>query len=317
MAQDTLVSVHPLRAGIFTLPESAFVQPSDPNAKRTVPSLSFLIQHHSANRTTRLIFDLGIRRDISTYPQLLQDHLENRRPFSTSPDVIQSLESGGLKTSDIDMVLLSHVHWDHVGTPSAFPDSLFMVGNGALDVLSGKTKYQSASHQHFEPDLLPAVRTVELSSPNGPSEVHNGHLLDGKGIPAPKWQSLGPLPHTIDLFGDGSLFIVSAPGHLAGHINLLCRIGTDRYVYLAGDAFHDRRLLTGEREIAVRRDPEDPGVMHCIHVDPEEARKTIARVREVQDGRLGGLGDVEVVSAHEADWITDPEREARFWPGRL
>jgi hypothetical protein len=29
----------------------------------------------------------------------------------------------------------------------------------------------------------------------------------------------------VDYFGDGSVFIVDAPGHLFGHVNLLARVG--------------------------------------------------------------------------------------------
>jgi hypothetical protein len=54
----------------------------------------------------------------------------------------------------------------------------------------------------------------------------------------------------MDLFGYGSLYIVNAPGHLPGHLNLLCRTGDRNFVYLAGDSCHDPRLLTGELEIA-------------------------------------------------------------------
>lgn len=111
------VSVHALSAGSLTIPEKFFVVPSDPDVKFTVPSLSFLIQHKSGDKITRLVFDLGLRRDTKLYPSVLQTHIESRQPMSTQPDVTASLAKGDLKPSDIDSVILSHVHYDHVGYP--------------------------------------------------------------------------------------------------------------------------------------------------------------------------------------------------------
>jgi glyoxylase-like metal-dependent hydrolase (beta-lactamase superfamily II) len=94
------------------------------------------------------------------------------------------------------------------------------------------------------------------------------------------------MPHTIDLFADGSLLIVNAPGHLQGHINILAHTSSslDHYMYLAGDACHDRRLLTGEKEIGEWMDAGGRGC--CIHVDKEEAGRTIGRIRRRRAWRL-------------------------------
>jgi hypothetical protein len=108
---ETYVQVHALRAGRFTLPERIFVHPASETAKTTVPSLSFLIVHveSSTNRTTRIVFDLGLRHPSTNYPIPVQRHLETRHPMTTEPDVVQSLAAGGLSTDDIDFVVYSHV----------------------------------------------------------------------------------------------------------------------------------------------------------------------------------------------------------------
>ena len=105
------VSVHALSAGHFTLPEYQFVHPVSRDARKTVPSLAFLIQHRNdqTGKTTRIVFDLGLRRDIARYAPPIQKHVETRQPMTTLPDVVQSLGRGGLTPSDIDYVLYSHV----------------------------------------------------------------------------------------------------------------------------------------------------------------------------------------------------------------
>ncbi|PYH92317.1 hypothetical protein BO71DRAFT_400663 [Aspergillus ellipticus CBS 707.79] len=225
------VTVHALDAGYLTLPERFFVQPldSDPDQRKTVPSLSFLIQHRSdpSGKRTRLIFDLGIRRDPDLYNDKIRQHLASRQPLDTHPDVIESLSLGDLTAPDIDFIIFSHVHWDHVGMPSDFPDSRFVVGNGSLDLLSGNNPMYNGSHSNFEPDLLPPDRTIELCSPGDVSlpDVTSHTCSDETPDSIHKfigrfWEPLGHLPHTIDVFSDGSLFLVNAPGHLPGHVKL-------------------------------------------------------------------------------------------------
>ncbi|KAF4765761.1 hypothetical protein N7455_004436 [Penicillium solitum] len=325
MAEST-VSVHALRAGYLTIPESQFISPlDDMNHRKIVPSLSFLIQHQSQSGVvTRLVFDLGIRRDPELYQPNIRQHLTTRQPLEVFPDVTESLAMGGLSPYDIDFVVLSHVHWDHVGMPSDFPQSKFVVGNGSQDLLSGKRSMSNGGHSHFEPDLLPKDRTFELP-PTGPPGSHVTkwnfpstllHQLPPFGDLA--WRPYSRLPDTIDIFSDGSVLIVDAPGHIPGHINLLCRVSVDprRYVYLAGDACHDRRIFTGEKNIAEWSSPDFPHQICCIHADRDRALKTIQMIRELEEGKTS-LGKVEVVLAHDSQWAIVANEQRRYFPGAL
>lgn len=330
-------SVHALSTGHLTLPERFFITPADEEAKKTVPSLSFLIQHKSADyKTTRLVLDLGMRRDLSLLPEKLQKHLATRGPVSTEPDAVASLAKGGLKPDDIDYIIFSHVHYDHVGYPKDFfhTNTRFIVGPGALDLLSGKTVLDIGNHSVFEPDLLRLDRTIEL--PNPPiSALSSTTPLPPKseaGLDTPlvfSWSRnpIAPFEHTIDLFDDGTIYIVNAPGHLPGHINLLVRVSTSplKFVLLAGDACHDIRLFTGECDIATWTD--ETGKVCCIHYDIPRAKETIARLAKAQkegiqvpvEGAPGGkeTGQVEVIFAHNWEWEEKAIKEGRFWPGSL
>lgn len=107
------VTVHALSAGHFTLPEYQFVHPVSREARKSVPSLAFLIQHRDANsgRLTRIVFDLGLRRDVNRYAAPIRKHIETRQPMTTDPDVVKSLARGGLEPEDIDYVIFSHVRF--------------------------------------------------------------------------------------------------------------------------------------------------------------------------------------------------------------
>jgi hypothetical protein len=108
---ESTVSVHALSCGHFTLPEYQFVHPISRDARKSVPSLAFLIQHQdpSTDNITRVVFDLGLRRDIKRYAAPIQKHIETRQPLTTDPDVTKSLAKGGLEPDDIDYVFYSHV----------------------------------------------------------------------------------------------------------------------------------------------------------------------------------------------------------------
>jgi len=308
------VTVHALGAGHLTIAERFFITPSDPEAKKTVPSLSFLVQHKGVDgKITRIVFDLGMRRDLNLYPPVLQNHISSRGPVSTDPDVVASLAKGGICQTEIDYVIFSHVHYDHVGLPKDFtnPQTRFIVGHGAIDLLSGKTQHDLGTHMVFEADLLDPKRTVELPAPEG------GNKASGYS-----WTSLSPFPYVIDFFKDGSVYIVNAPGHLPGHINLLCRISQNptKFVCLAGDACHDIRLFTGEKDIATWTD--EAGRYCCIHVDIPKTKETLANLYTAAVEGLeipGGKGNaqVEVIFAHDFAWEEKARKENRFLPGKI
>lgn len=345
------VTVSALDAGHLTLPERLFITDADLEKRTTVPSLSFLIQHPSPspsrtgnNNVTNLIFDLGVKRDLSGYTSAQRAHIAQRQPVITDPDCAASLRSGSLHgdgggsgedeareeaildpSRDVDMVILSHVHWDHVGTPSDFQSATFLVGSGTLDVLkNGAGPLYPA--ELFNDDELPASRTVEF--PPVPSTEYDAGPRVPKHTPTPtdtsgklppsanqwSWTSLAGFPFALDLFGDNSVYVIDSPGHLYGHVNLLVRIGEDRYIYLGGDCCHDPRILRGEKEIAMYDDGR--GGLRSVHVDTGVARRTLDRIGKfLSEKTKGGKVEVEVVVAHDGVWRE--RNRHRFWPGKL
>ena len=307
-SNQVFVEVSALNGGWVTLPEKLFVTEVDPNLTKTVPSMCFLVSHpkHEGN-PERLVFDLGIKREMDQYADGMQDHLSKRQPIINLPDTKASLEAGGLDCAkDIDYVVLSHTHWDHIGIPSDYPNSKFVVGSGTLHIFENGAPHYPASM--FEKDPLPKDRTREL--PPAPNSTTKDLACSENQQTQQEWKPISTIPHAIDFFGDGSVYIIDAPGHLQGHVNLLARLAPGRWVYLGGDCCHDTRIITGEKEIATYDDGH--GGMRSVHSNLPLAKDTIAMIQEFIKANEG---KVEWIIAHDKGWADNNKN--RFFPGKL
>ena len=244
----------------------------------------------------------------------MQSHIANRQPTIHHPDTVDSLRLGDLDAAtDIDIIMLSHVHWDHVGTPSDFVNAEFVVGSGTIHLLENGAPPHYPK-EIFDPNLLPRNRTKEFPPTGTNSTTAIAASAQTKHI----WKPLFSFPAAADFFGDGSVYIIDAPGHLFGHINLLCRTGPGKWVYLGGDCCHDVRILTGERDVALYDDGH--GQLRSVHVDTDKAKDTLMKIRPllkkgevVEEG--GEKAEVEVIVAHDGGWRAN--NRDRFLPGTL
>jgi len=280
-AHQAYCDVSALEAGMIKLFFSGFTTSATPDSAAYVPSLSFLLRHSTTHE--KFLFDLGIRKDWEKLPQDIYKMVSDMSPVEVPQDVAESLAKGGTAPSEISTICLSHVHFDHAGDTTLFPQSTFLVGEGAKHAIEHRFPLVAVD--------LPPTRTKYLS----PAE----------------WQPLGPFPHALDFYGDGSLYIVDAFGHLPGHINVLARTSDDgAWIYLAGDSAHHWDLVTGKGNIAVNETMT--GFARCAHVDKEAAEQHLLRIR-----RLTEMSRVRVLLAHDGPWYEENKRGPAFWPGKI
>jgi glyoxylase-like metal-dependent hydrolase (beta-lactamase superfamily II) len=307
------VKASALNGGFLTLPERNFVSDPDMTKGTTVPSMCFLIEHpnHHQGTTTRVVFDLGIKRDLTGYRQpATRHHITTRQPVYSSPDVRSSLLNGGIDPSErgsVDYVIVSHIHWDHVGQPSDYPHSQFVVGSGTLHVLEHGAAPGYPS-ERIERGALPVSQTVELPPTPDAAGDRKQMAASGQRQTRHTWQSLSALPNALDFFGDGSFYVIDAPGHIHGHVNVLLRVAAGKWVYLGGDCCHDRRIITGEKEIGQFDDGH--GRLKSAHAELPKARKTIENIQRLI--KANGEDTVEWIVAHDWEWAS--QNQHRFFP---
>jgi N-acyl homoserine lactone hydrolase len=138
----------------------------------------------------------------STLPKLIVYHLDKT--------ITGQLAEIGLKTSDITYAALSHTHGDHIGNVGLFPDSTV---------------------------LMQRVEYTWISSPDGANDnVNQLKALARKLLGTPKKLQL--LDGDTDVFGDGSVTLVSTPGHTPGSQSLLVHLKNSGFIILSGDVVH-------------------------------------------------------------------------------
>ncbi|KIJ65714.1 hypothetical protein HYDPIDRAFT_110862 [Hydnomerulius pinastri MD-312] len=291
---QAFMNVSALEAGNLTVPMDFIVAGYGPDDYVDTPSLAFVLIH--AKTGVRIVFDLGVRRDIEALPPALQAFVARQGETEkkggcrvrTEQTVDESLVKGGVTPDQIEAVIISHLHFDHTGDHTPFTKATFVLGEDCKDILA--SGYPNDPNSHFLVDSAPFERTRFLSRSDFSI-------------------SIGPFPHALDYFGDGSMYVIDSPGHLGGHVNVLARTSSDgAWIYLGGDSAHDFRLITGEREMAYS--VTDTGVVRCAHVNREVAEETIRRI-----GKLLKLPRVQVLIAHDYDWYNANRGGVAFFPG--
>ncbi|PIA92707.1 hypothetical protein CB0940_03935 [Cercospora beticola] len=214
----TVKLINPVTFGPAKL--SRLMQPDVPFLEvfEACPSFSFLLEHPSGKK---LVWDLGIRHDyMNSAPTVASYISKSGYNIQVQGHVADTLSDNGVDLNDVEAVIWSHWHWDHVGDPSTFPKSTaLVVGPG------------------FQELLLPAAPT----NPESPisESAWDGRELRELDFAKPGTIRIGQFP-AIDYFGDGSVYLLNSPGHAVGHLCALVRttVNPDTFIFLGGDICH-------------------------------------------------------------------------------
>jgi N-acyl homoserine lactone hydrolase len=170
-----------------------------------MPVPMFLVEHDRG----LLLYDSGMAPGAAEDPEGTYGPLLEFMGLELTPEqrVDRQLQSLGLSCADITHVVLSHPHWDHAGGLHLFPQAKLYAG--AADLPFALWPHTPAFEAHFRREDIELTRGFDW------------HPLDGDH----------------DVFGDGSVTILSTPGHTPGHQSLL--LTTDNGpLLLTGDAVH-------------------------------------------------------------------------------
>ncbi len=228
------------------------------------PVHCFIIEH----RDGLVLFDTGEDpasvSDPAYFPVRGPAGLLYRRlaRFDLGPEdgVAGELKAAGYSPEDVRIVVLSHLHLDHVG--------------GLADLRHARIVVDEAEWRQLE------RRRPEM----------RGYLRRHIDVPGLRWERIGfsateetdlaPFTTRHDLVGDGSLVLIPTPGHTAGSLSMVVR-GAGGALLLVGDLAYDASSM-------------DRGVVPGVG-DRAQIRISTQRVLELAT-RLGGAA---ILPAHD------------------
>ncbi|MCG8611916.1 MAG: N-acyl homoserine lactonase family protein [Pseudomonadales bacterium] len=189
------------KCGTVNSPDRSLWSPGvDVNVKHQMVASCYLIRHKDG----MMVWDTGIPEFVKSKPEdvtLAQGKIKLtlEQPFP------EALKSFGVKPEEIDFLALSHMHADHAGNANAFATATWLVQEAEYDAAFGPL----AKQLNFNP------KTYEKLSHSKVIKL-NGHH---------------------DVFSDGSVILIPAPGHTPGHQVLFVRLPSGPVV-LSGDLWH-------------------------------------------------------------------------------
>ena len=268
------VRVHPFRTAEMLAPPRFYQRASGPlpllrglgltTPKRKwlrIPIPCFLLEHPTAGR---ILVDTGLPAAAATdVKAALGRRAALLFDITMQPEwaVTEQLRALGVDAGDVGTVVMTHLHYDHTGAVAAFPQATFVVD---------RAEWAAATSDGFTHGYIPRLfahhfdwRTLDFDA-----GAVGSHSTFGRAI---------------DLFGDGSVRLLSTPGHSKGHMSVLLRLRGGGELLLTGDAAYARRSI-------------DEDLVPTFCEDVHLYRRSLAEIRR----HLEASPATEAICGHDA-----------------
>lgn len=223
-----------------------------------------------------LLFDSGFGQQVDEHIQTMPSLMRWLSPHEKCVSVARQLAQNGIGLSSLKAVVLTHAHWDHVSGLADLAGVPVWVSEAEMAFVG------SGHHATLLARQLGTASYVTYRFDNGPY----------KGFDA-----------SHDVFGDGSVVLVPAPGHTPGSIIAFIRLINGKRYALVGD-------LAWQIE-GIDRPAQRPWISRLVA--DQDATATRAMLEKVHALKASDPGLI-VVPAHDARvWATLPRLP---WPAR-
>jgi N-acyl homoserine lactone hydrolase len=216
-----------------------------------------LIRHPKA----MVLFDTGFGTNVDEHVKSMPAIMRALTNYDKETSAVAQLQARGISPEQIQIVILSHSHWDHVSGLTDFPQA---------EVWISKEEGQFI-------DRLPDQELIRQM--RGKLNLHSVEFTDG---------AYENFDRSLDIFKDGSLVLVPLPGHTPGSLGMFVNLPSGKRYLFTGD-------LTWGIE-GVQIPAERPWIMRRLADDDEEGvKRSIVKVHEL----MKRYPDLIVVPAHD------------------
>lgn len=183
-----------------------------PPAPVSVASFSDTMEHPELK--LQLVYSCYLVRHGGRYLLWDTGNAMDGSPSAPKASLSEQLARIGVDPAAVEFVGVSHHHADHTGQLASFPKATLLIGQGDWEA---------------------------LQATRAPAGMSAGGFAAWRAPFAP-WFAGGRVETLSrdrrDVFGDGSVQMISLPGHTPGHHGLLVRLAKTGNVLLTGDVTH-------------------------------------------------------------------------------
>lgn len=142
--------------------------------------------------------------------------------FNSNESIKEQLLAIQIHPDEIDTILISHFHGDHVGGLKDFPNSKIICSRKGYEFVKDKKRFQAVRNGYL-PDLIPT------------DFEERAIFIDDQQMVKLN-EEFAPFQEGWDLFGDGSLICIDLTGHATGQLGLFLHDEKRGDVLLCADA---------------------------------------------------------------------------------
>jgi N-acyl homoserine lactone hydrolase len=193
------------------------------------PNHCYLVEHPQG----QLMWDTGLPDSISVLRGRTRQRGKFR--FTVRQPLAEQLTRTGIDPAQVDYLAFSHLQVDHAGNTGLFPRAKVLIQSAEWEMAFGP---EAAQWGYVQADFQSITR-----------------------------QEVVKLNGDFDVFGDGRVVILSAPGHTPGHQVLLVELDSGPLLF-SGDLYY------------AEKDPIE-GWMPYWNIDREQTLRTMARLDQL------------------------------------
>ncbi len=194
------LTLYVLNCGRIQIKDMSMFTPGENEGREMDGANTCYVVSHPSGGT--LVWDTGLPDALAELPDGQEDEAFGVRLDRTLASQLAELD---LAPGSVDYIALSHLHFDHSGNANAFAGVTWLVQAPEFEAAFGPEPQAYG----FDPSSYGELEATAM-------------ILEGEH----------------DVFGDGSVTLIPAPGHTPGHQVLLVDLPETGPVLLSGDLWH-------------------------------------------------------------------------------